>query len=91
MYCGPIWYPYGFPAPEYVVTPAQASQLSQAVKAVAIALGKKTGRNEFGAIYGELYRRYEITSYKALPARKFEDAMAFLTEWYQSLVTGTEF
>lgn len=40
------------------VTPDQASQLSQAVKAVAIELGKRTGRNEFGAIYGELYRQF---------------------------------
>jgi len=74
--------------PEHVVTPSQASQISQAVKAVAIVLGKKTGRNEFGAIYGELYRRYEITSYKALPAHKFEDAMTFLTEWHQSVTTN---
>jgi hypothetical protein len=73
------------------VTQSQAMQVSQAVKAVAIVLGKKTGRNEFGAIYGELYRRYGITSYKALPARKFEDAMTLLTEWHQSVVTNTPF
>jgi hypothetical protein len=34
------------------VTPEQASQISQAVKAVAIVYGKKTGRNEFGGVYG---------------------------------------
>jgi hypothetical protein len=69
------------------VTPDQASQLSQAVKAVAIELGKKSGRNEFGAIYGELYREFGITSYKMLPARRFEEAMKFLTDWHES-VTG---
>lgn len=69
------------------VTPDQASQLSQAVKAVAIELGKKSGRNEFGAIYGELYRKFGITSYKMLPARRFEEAMQFLTDWHES-VTG---
>jgi ferritin-like metal-binding protein YciE len=68
-----------------LVTPDQASQISQAVKAVAIALGKKSGRNEFGAIYGELYRKFGITGYKMLPARQFEAAMRFLTEWYQEL------
>jgi hypothetical protein len=36
------------------VTPDQASQISQAVKTVALALGKQTKRNEFGAVYGEL-------------------------------------
>ena len=69
------------------VTPDQASQLSQAVKAVAIELGRKSGRNEFGAIYGELYRKFGITSYKMLPAGRFEEAMKFLTDWHES-VTG---
>ncbi len=70
------------------VTPDQTSQLSQAVKVMAIELGKKSGRNEFGAIYGELYRKFGITSYnKMLPARRFEEAMKFLTDWHES-VTG---
>ena len=41
------------------VTPDQASQISQAVKAVAISLGKQTKKNEFGAVYGELYRKIQ--------------------------------
>jgi hypothetical protein len=69
-----------------VITDAQASQLSQSVKAVAIALGKQTGRNEFGSCYGEIYRKFNITSYRLLPRSKFEEAMKFLTEWHQSLV-----
>ncbi len=74
-----------------VVTEAQASQISQAVKAVAIVLGKQTGRNEFGACYGEIYRKFNITSYRQLPRSKFEEAMAFLTEWHQSLVDDAPF
>ena len=70
------------------VTPDQASQVSQAVKAVALALGKKTGRNEFGAVYGELYRKFGITGYKMLPARRFDEAMKFLTDWHEDR-TGT--
>lgn len=77
--------------PERYVTQDQASQISQAVKAVAIAQGKKSKRNEFGACYGELYRKYGITSYKMLPANKFEDAMQFLTNWHQSLEGDTPF
>lgn len=69
------------------VTPDQASQISQAVKAVALALGKKSGRNEFGAVYGEMYRQFGITGYKMLPARRFEEAMSWLTEWHES-ITG---
>ncbi len=78
-------------APGNSITNEQASQISQAVKAVAIALGKKSGRNEFGAVFGQLYREYGITSYKLLPSSKFDDAMKYLTEWHQEIVTGTEF
>ena len=67
------------------VTPDQASQISQAVKAVALAQGKKSGRNEFGAVYGELYRREGVNSYKLLPAARFEYVMGWLNEWYQEL------
>jgi hypothetical protein len=78
-------------APAHVVTQTQAMQLSQAVKAVAIALGKQTKRNEFGGVYGEMYRKFEITSYKALPARKFEECLSWLTEWHQSVVGDNPF
>lgn len=67
------------------VTEEQASQISQAVKAIALTLSKKTSRNEFGGVYGELYRRFNITSYKLLPASRFQDAMAFLNEWYAQI------
>ncbi len=53
------------------VTPEQASQIGQAAKSVAIALGKQTKKNEFGAVYGEMYRKFGITGYKLLPARRF--------------------
>lgn len=70
---------------EYHITPAQAMQISQAVKAVAHELGKRSKRNEYGGVYGELYRRYEINSYKHLPKHRYEDAMAWLNEWLNSL------
>ncbi len=76
-------------SPGQPVTEEQASQISQAVKTVAITLGKQTSSNQFGAVYGELYRKFGITSYKQLPASKFEEAIAFLTEWHASL-TGDE-
>lgn len=73
------------------ISESQASQISQAVKAVAMALSKQTGRNEYGGVYGELYRRFEITSYKLLPASRFGEAMKFLSEWYASLTGEAEF
>lgn len=78
-------------SPEHTLTQTQAMQISQAVKAVAIELGKQTKRNEFGGVYGEMYRKFEVTSYKALPAAKFEECLAWLTEWHQTLVGDNPF
>jgi hypothetical protein len=75
--------------PGTAVTDEQAMQISQAVKAIAMEMEKRSGRNEFQGVYGELYRRFGITSYKLLPAEKFADAMQFLTERYVNL-TGSE-
>ena len=66
------------------VTPDQASQISQAVKAVAHAMGGH-GKH-YQAVYGEMYRKFGITSYKLLPASKFQEAMAWLTSWYMDLM-----
>ena len=72
--------------PGQSVTEEQASQISQAVKAVAMTLSKASGSNQYGAVYGELYRKFGITSYKLLPAKRFNEAMEFLTEWNNELV-----
>jgi ferritin-like metal-binding protein YciE len=66
----------------------QASRISQAVKAIALELGKRSGRNEFGGVYGELYRRFEIAGYRELPAAKYDEAMNFLRQWFSSLTDG---
>ena len=70
---------------------SQATQISQAVKAIAIAMGKQTGRNEFGATWGEFYRKFGISKYRYLPVSKFDEAMAWLNEFYQSLTGETPF
>lgn len=73
------------------ITESQATQISQAVKAIAIAMGKKTGRNEFGAIWGEFYRKFGIAKYRYLPASKFDKALAWLNEFYQELTGESPF
>ena len=77
--------------PDRSITPDQATEISQAVKAVAMELGKQTKRNEYGGVYGELYRRYRIPSYRELPAANFDDAITWLGEWLQSLTGDTPF
>ena len=78
-------------APDRHITPEQASQISQSVKAVAMALSKQSGRNEYGGVYGELYRKFGITSYKLLPAVRFQEAIGWLTEWLQQVDGSTPF
>ena len=73
------------------ISPAQATNISQAVKAVAMALSKASGRNEYGGVYGELYRRYEIPGYRELPTSKYEDAISWLNEWLQSITGDSPF
>jgi hypothetical protein len=67
------------------VTEDQASQVSQAVKTVAMKLSKASGRNEYGGVYGELYRKFGITSYKQLPLAKFDEAMKWLNAWRENI------
>jgi hypothetical protein len=75
--------------PGHHITPDQAMQISQAVKTIAMALEQKTKKNEYGAVYGQLYREFGITSYKQLPANKFERAIKWLTDWYRRITGAT--
>ena len=76
---------------ERYISESQATQISQAIKAIAIALGKQTGRNEFGATWGEFYRKFGIAKYRYLPISRFDEAMRWLNEFYQSLTGETPF
>lgn len=74
--------------PERYVTREQASRISQAVKAVGHALSQRNGRSEYAAVYGDLYRNFDISSYKELPSAQYEQAMAWLNAWYQRLTNS---
>jgi hypothetical protein len=67
------------------ITVSQAEQISQGVRAIALVFSRNTGRNEYGGVYGELYRQFSINTYKRLPAGKFDEAMNFLRQWWEGL------
>ena len=67
------------------ITREQASRISQAVRAIGLVLTKRTGRNEYGAVYGELYRKFDIAAYRELPAHRYDEAINWLSSWYQEL------
>jgi hypothetical protein len=73
------------------ITESQATQISQAIKAVAIALGKQTNRSEFGAVWGEFYRKFGVSKYRYLPISKFDEALVWLNEFYQDLTGDAPF
>jgi hypothetical protein len=73
------------------ITTDQATAISQAVKTVARALGQQTGRNEYGGVYGELYRRYRIPTYRELPVSQYDDAIKWLGDWLESLTGDNPF
>jgi hypothetical protein len=77
--------------PERHITPDQATAVSQAVKAVAMQMSKRSKRNEYGGVYGELYRRYRIPTYRELPVSKYDDAIKWLGEWLESLTDDVAF
>jgi hypothetical protein len=71
--------------PDHYITREQASRISQAVRAIGHVLSERSGRSEYGAVYGELYRNFEISAYRELPAQKYDQAMKWLNAWYQRL------
>lgn len=65
--------------PTAFITEAQAAELSQRVKAVVTELTRHhPGPVHYQTVFGELYRRFRITSYKRLSQSQFEEAMQFL-------------
>lgn len=72
------------------ISNTQAQQVSEAVKAIAGKLGERSGRNEYGGVYAELYRRFGITSYKLLPANQFSEAIGFLRQWWQQITDESD-
>lgn len=73
------------------ISQAQASRVSQAVRAIGIILSKQSGGSAYGSVYGELYRRFEISAYRELPATRYDEAMNWLNQWRQSLEDEVDF
>lgn len=72
--------------PSRLVTSKQTSQIKDAVGSLAMAMGEKSGKNEFGGVWWEIHRRFKVPSYRELRANDFEKVMSFLRQWYQSII-----
>lgn len=73
-------------APRQAITDEQASDIAEAVKALALFMGEKDqSKNHFQSIFAELYRRFRVSSYKTIRQSQYHFVMDFLNEWDESL------
>jgi hypothetical protein len=73
-------------SPGTAITEDQAAEVSNRVKALAHLLsGKEKGKNHYQGVFGELYRRFGVTSYTHIPQGQYAEVLAFLEEWRQSV------
>jgi len=81
----------GAVSPGQLISNAQATEISTLVKAIATEMAVRdkatgaAGRNPYQSVFGELYRRFRVSSYHNVPARRFADVMAWLREYQASL------
>lgn len=72
-------------APGAYITDEQAAEISQRVKALAGRLQEQTpGKNYYQSIFGELYRRFNVSGYKLIRQNQYAEVIAFLEEWRRS-------
>jgi hypothetical protein len=71
-------------SPGATITDEQAAEVSQRVKALAGLLQERTpGKNCYQSIFGELYRRFNVSGYKLIRQSQYAEVLAFLDEWGQ--------
>jgi hypothetical protein len=76
--------------PASSITDEQAAEISNKVKALAQFLTtKEPGRNFYQSIFGELYRRFAVSSYKNVRKDQYQDVMKFLDEWLQAATSSS--
>ncbi len=63
------------------VSEEQSAEIKEAVKALAMLLEEQDGKSYFQAVYGEMYRRFGVSSYKNIKASDYAQVMQFLDGW----------
>jgi hypothetical protein len=72
--------------PAGVVTAAQAAEISLRVKALGEGLTTRDpSKNHYQGIFGELYRRFGVSSYKLIRQDQYPAVLQFLEDWRASV------
>ncbi|NJL06339.1 MAG: hypothetical protein HC911_15820 [Chloroflexaceae bacterium] len=75
--------------PHAYITDEQAAHIAQLVKALAELLGEQDrSKNQYQGIFGELYRRFGVSSYKLIRIEQYDAVLAFLEQWRGSVAGG---
>lgn len=77
--------------PKRHISEAQATDINQAVRSIALVLSERSGRVEYGACWGEFYRKFGVAKYRFLPAIRYDEAMKWLGDWYAALTSDIPF
>lgn len=71
--------------PRASISDKQAAEISNRVKALAEALTKKdSSKNHYQSIFGELYRRFQVSSYRLIKQGQYQAVLKFLDDWQES-------
>jgi hypothetical protein len=75
-------------APAAYITDAQAAEIAGLVKAIAQQLAERDqSKNHYQGVFGELYRRFHVSTYKHVRQEQYAEVLAFLDEWRGSTQT----
>jgi len=73
------------------ITDEQASEISNRVKSLAeVMTEKQPGKNNYQGIFGELYRRFGVSSYKLIAQDRYEQVLSFLEAWRVSVTMSED-
>lgn len=72
--------------PSRYISDAQAAEIASSVRAIAQQLSERDrSKNHYQGVFGELYRRFHVSTYKHVRQEQFAEVLAFLDEWRSSL------
>jgi len=78
-------------SPGNLITDEQAAEVQEMVKAIAFEMTRRqsaaaSGKlNPFAALFGELHRRFRVTSYRNIPVERYPDVIAWLRSYQEAL------